>query len=178
VPVGAPLVGMATAAVAMVAGLWLILAPRAFDFQHGREFGSGHRSSGLPTESLVDLVTGTSIVIVGLAALSLFGIAARRRLRAAGVLARARVPAPASAYDDTAPASHEATDQPTRQAGEPLPAGTIPEPTAAPTEAGGDLRDLRELLAPLVTALAEDLRSRQQPRDTAMPPRGRSGGVS
>jgi hypothetical protein len=90
-------------------------------------------ATALPRTALVDLTTGAATVAIGLLAALLFGGSLARRLR----------PVPAACEPEPEPEL------------EPEPE---PEPAVPADDPDGGLRDL---LAPLVAALAADLRSRQ-----------------
>ena len=150
VPVLGPFIGVVGSVLCGLSGALLLLAPFAFDYRQG--------AGTTPRSSVVDLVTGTGVLVVSLLTATLFGGALRKRLG---------VPEPAAAYaaelasaEDPAHAPEPAT------APEPAPVESAPEPRpaapAAATPLGADPGDaLRDLLTPLVAALAADLRARE-----------------
>jgi hypothetical protein len=179
VPVLGPYIGVVGAVLCSLVGAFLLLAPYAFDYRDG--------VATVPHSSVVDLVTGGGVLLLGLATAALFGVALVRRLRApapapdyyaepltlmssespesaeptesveaAEPVAAADGGAYAGAGAAAAPAGRVAPDRPAAPASEPeerplAPAASIADP-------GGALRDL---LTPLVAALAADLRARE-----------------
>jgi hypothetical protein len=143
VPVLAPYLGLVAAVLCALGGGWLLLAPYALDFRHGAD--------RVPRTAAVDLETGAAIVAVAIVTAALFSIALVRRLRAN----------PAVEPETEAELGYEPEPET-----EPEPeSGAQPEaagpPVTQPQQAdpGGALR---ELLTPLVAALAADLRSHDQ----------------
>lgn len=139
VPVLAPYLGLVAAVLCALGGGWLLLAPYALDFRHG--------AARVPRTTAVDLETGAAIVAVGIVTAVLFSAALVRRLKA--------VP---DAYFD-ADAQPEALPEP-----QPDPEPE-PEPVQSPhvhAQQADPGSGLRELLTPLVAALAADLRSHDQ----------------
>ena len=145
VPVLGPFIGVVGSVLCGLSGALLLLAPFAFDYRQG--------ASSTPRSSVVDLLTGGGVLVVALLTASAFGGALRRRLRA---------PEPVAAHDDAAePASAEepaAAAEPARPASEPEPRPAAPAAAAPLGDPGNALRDL---LTPLVAALAADLRARE-----------------
>lgn len=145
IPVLAPYLGLAAAVLSTFAGGWLLLAPYALDFRHGAKH--------LPRAATVDLGTGAAVIAVGVIAANLFALNLTQRLRG----------------DD--PGAIKAAEPAKIQPEEPSEAMTAPQrPEPAqrpqleqPTEADPG-NALRELLTPLVAALAADLRSHDQER--------------
>lgn len=149
VPVLGPFIGLVGSVLCAVAGALLLLAPFAFDYRHG--------ARTLPRSAVVDLATGGGVLLVGLLAALLFGGSLLRRLRAAEPGAVEHGPVPEAASD---PAILPEQPQPQSQPEpEPRPAAPATASAAAPIgDPGGALRDL---LTPLVAALAADLRARE-----------------
>jgi hypothetical protein len=164
VPVLAPYLGMLGSALCALTGSWLLLAPYALDYRHG--------AVAVPRATVVDLATGAAAVVLGLATAALFGAALVRRLRAAKAPAaapgpdRESIPMPqAHAAGPDGDEAFDAAGSDTRGA----EAGSAHPPTASGRAAadGASARPvtdpadtLRELLTPLVAALAADLRGR------------------
>jgi hypothetical protein len=148
VPVLGPFIGLVGSVLCGVAGALLLIAPFAFDYRQG--------ASSVPHSSVVDLATGGGVLLLALLTAGLFGGALHKRLRA-----------------PEAPAFEEAAYAEEFEAVEPLeeppivPEPTRPEPEPQPVPAaaaalGGDPGGaLRDLLTPLVAALAADLRARE-----------------
>jgi hypothetical protein len=149
VPVLGPFIGVVGAVICGVAGALLLLAPFAFDYRQG--------AGSTPRSSVVDLVTGSGVLLVSLLTATLFGAALRKRLRAPEPVA-AYVAAPESEFVED-PAAVAAV------ASEPASPESAPEPQPAAPAAAAPLGDpgdaLRDLLTPLVAALAADLRARE-----------------
>lgn len=138
VPVLAPYLGLVAAVLCAMGGGWLLLAPYALDFRHG--------AAQVPRAAAVDLETGAAIVAVGIVTAALFSLALVRRLRA------------------NPSAEAEAVTEPALEP-EPEPETHGPEtptPRTAPPQQADPGGALRELLTPLVAALAADLRSHDQ----------------
>jgi hypothetical protein len=153
VPVLAPYLGLVTAVLCALGGGWLLLAPYALDFRHG--------AARAPRTTAVDLETGAAIVAVGIVTAVLFSAALVRRLRAepgagteAGVQAEADEPAEPAPAPEPAPEPESASGHRSETA-----PGPDPAPASKQADPGGALRDL---LTPLVAALAADLRSHDQ----------------
>jgi hypothetical protein len=72
------LVGLMTATAALVAAVWLMVAPVAIGHQHGRH--------GWREATKVDVATGAAIALVAVVTMIAWAVAWRRRLRADGVL--------------------------------------------------------------------------------------------
>lgn len=148
-PVLGPYIGVVGAVICGVAGALLLLAPFAFDYRQG--------AGSTPRSSVVDLVTGSGVLLVSLLTATLFGGALRKRLR---------VPEPVAAYV-AAPAFESGPESVEDPAVAPEPAApeSAPEPQPAAPAAAAPLADpgnaLRDLLTPLVAALAADLRARE-----------------
>lgn len=132
IPVLAPYLGLVAAVLSVLGGGWLLLAPYALDFRHGAKH--------LPRAATVDLETGAAVIAVGVIAAVLFSANLLLRLGGAD-------PAAAPVVEPESEESPEAEEADV----------DVPEPVR-PKEAdpGGALR---ELLTPLVAALAADLRS-------------------
>jgi hypothetical protein len=145
VPVLAPYLGLVASALCALGGGWLMLAPYALDFRHG--------AAHVPRTATVDLSSGAAIAAVGITAALLFSANLAMRLRAASSTAPERTQA------QPAPAEPEPEPEPEPEsAPEPEPA---PSFSAQEVDPGGALR---ELLTPLVAALAADLRSHDEER--------------
>jgi len=145
IPVLAPYLGLAAAVLSTLAGGWLLLAPYALDLRHGAKH--------LPRAATVDLATGAAVVAVGVIAAILFALNLMLRLRGDDPGA---VPAaePARLRPEESPEAMNAPERP-----EPAQRPELVQPKEAdPGNA------LRELLTPLVAALAADLRSHDQER--------------
>lgn len=139
VPVLAPYLGLVAAVLCTLGGGWLLLAPYALDFRHGAKH--------LPRAATIDLESGAAIIAVGIVAAVLFSMNLVLRLRGddPNVLPVAKAVKPQLEESPDETAATEFTE------------------LARPKEAdpGGALR---ELLTPLVAALAADLRSHDQDR--------------
>lgn len=143
IPVLAPYLGLVAAVLCTLGGGWLLLAPYALDVRHGAKH--------LPRAALVDLETGAAIIAVAVAAAVLFSVNLVLRLRADRGPVLAVEPEP----EAPAVAAPGQTYEPA-----PTPA-TVPSARSKEADPGGALR---ELLTPLVAALAADLRSHDQDR--------------
>jgi pyruvate/2-oxoglutarate dehydrogenase complex dihydrolipoamide acyltransferase (E2) component len=134
--------GALAAALGLLAGLWLMLAPVAL----------GTQPAGLDSDwndpTITEFTTGAVIAVVGLVGLVAFAMSIRDEVVRRGLVA---APAPAEVPQETAPAAVPAAG----------PAGP-----AAP--AAGD-EQVADLLAPLVRALADDMGPRATPNGA---PRG------
>lgn len=136
IPVLAPYLGLVAAVLCTLGGGWLLLAPYALDFRHGAKH--------LPRAATVDLGTGAAVVAVGVVAAVLFSVNLALRLRSddpGAVLALTRQP-------------EASPEEPEEIAVTRLEQSKAEDPGGA----------LRELLTPLVAALAADLRSHDQER--------------
>ena len=146
VPVLGPYIGLVGSVLCGVAGALLLIAPFAFDYRQG--------ASSVPHSSVVDLATGGGVLLLALLTAGLFGGALHKRLRAPE----------APAFEEAAYAEEFEAVEPVE---EPpiVPEPTRPEPEPQPVPAaalGGDPGGaLRDLLTPLVAALAADLRARE-----------------
>ena len=138
VPVVAPYIGLVAAVLCALGGGWLLLAPYALDFRHG--------AAHVPRAMTVDLESGAAIVAVAIATAVLFSLTLIHRLHV-------DLPLELEAELDSENAPVSAPEREAKREPE-----SEPVPTAVPKEAdpGGALRDL---LTPLVAALAADLRS-------------------
>jgi hypothetical protein len=173
VPVLAPYVGLVSAVLCALGGGWLLLAPYALDYRHG--------APSTPRTTEVDLATGAAVVAVAIVSAAVFSLALARRLRTPAEVEPDPVPAaildPEAAADvfepfvmqDEEPAepavepeptpastSASASAYPSAPASVPIPEPSRPEPYPDPDPNNS----LRELLTPLVAALAADLKSR------------------
>ena len=154
VPVLGPFIGIVGSVLCGVAGALLLLAPFAFDYRQG--------ASSVPRSSVVDLTTGGCVVLVALLTAALFGGALHKRLRVPEPIVEPVVsyvvePEPA---EDPEP---ETAPEPARPASEPEPQPAAPAAATPIADPGNALRDL---LTPLVAALAADLRAREAGAET------------
>lgn len=148
IPVLAPYLGLVAAVLSMLGGGWLLLAPYALDFRHG--------APRLPRAATVDLETGAAVIAVGIVAAVLFSVNLALRLRTDSDAVLAAEP-------ESEPLLAPEPDEPVIAVEpEPEPAlGAVPSARSKEADPGGALR---ELLTPLVAALAADLRSHDQER--------------
>lgn len=183
VPVLGPYIGVVGAVLCALVGAFLLLAPYAFDYRDG--------AASTPHSSVVDLATGGGVLLLGLLTAALFGGTLIRRLRlpetatydeplpdsveeAVGEGTSAQDPAdPHTQGAQAATANAYATASAAPSASAPSPSarsaaeGMAPasEPEARPAAPAASLADpggaLRDLLTPLVAALAADLRARE-----------------
>ena len=134
-------VGAVAAALGLVAGLWLMLAPVAL----------GTQPAGMDSDwndpTVTEFVSGAVIAVVGLAGLVAFALAIRDELVRRGLVAR---PAARTAPD---PQAGAAPVEPAVRDG--VPAAS-PAPAAPAAPAATEDERVADLLAPLVRALAED----------------------
>lgn len=132
-------VGAVAAAVGLVAGLWLMLAP----------FALGTQPAGLDSDwndpTMTEFVTGAAVAFVGLIGLIAFAMAIHGE-----AVRRGLIGGPAASTTDTAPQ----TSYDGRHA-EAAERHSEPVPSAAP--AVSEDERVADLLAPLVRALAEDM---------------------
>jgi hypothetical protein len=148
-----PFIGVVGAVLCTLVGAFLLLAPYAFDYRDG--------SSAQPRSSVVDLVSGGGVALIGLLTAALFGGALLRRLRGPETYP----PYPVEPASVALPGQEPARPEP---APEPVPAsvqetsGQAPhDPSAASAPVADPGNALRDLLTPLVAALAADLRARE-----------------
>jgi hypothetical protein len=154
-PVVAPYLGLVASVLCALGGGWLLLAPYALDIRRG--------AAKVPRTAAVELETGAAITAVALLSAIFFAAALFSRLR----------PRVGLAEFETEPEIE--TDQQTAeyQAAEPDPepelepdaeAESAPEPAPLTTcaAASNSSSALREMLTPLVAALAADLRSQDR----------------
>ena len=156
VPVLGPFIGIVGSVLCGVAGALLLLAPFAFDYRQG--------ASSVPRSSVVDLTTGGCVVLVALLTAALFGGALHKRLRVPEPIVEPVV----SYVVEPEPAEEPALE--TETAPEPARPASEPEPQPAAPAAATPIADpgnaLRDLLTPLVAALAADLRAREAGAET------------
>lgn len=145
VPVLGPFIGFVGSVLCSLVGALLLLAPFAFDYRQG--------AGTVPRSTIVDLATGGGVLLVGLLTTLLFGGSLRRRLRATIPAAAAPEPLP-EAVSEAAAVPEQSQSQPQPEPA-PQPVATVAASTLG--DPGGALRDL---LTPLVAALAADLRAR------------------
>ncbi|HZU59033.1 MAG TPA: hypothetical protein VFA06_24350 [Actinocrinis sp.] len=147
-PVLAPYLGLVTSVLCALGGGWLLLAPYALDIRRG--------AAKLPRAAAVDLETGAAIVAVALLSAILFAVALFSRLRPQDDVTefeideqsvQARTFEPESAEPDVDPDPEPESET----------KSTEPPATAIPNSSSA----LRDLLTPLVAALAADLRSQE-----------------
>jgi hypothetical protein len=179
-PVLGPYLGVVGAVLCSLVGAFLLLAPYAFDYRDG--------AAAMPHSSTVDLATGGGVLLLGLLTAALFGGALARRLRAPEPAAEYAEPLQWAESAESAEAAESASPDagtPTgtdagsyggsatgagagHGAAQPAPERTqapVSEPEARPLAPAASLADpggaLRDLLTPLVAALAADLRARE-----------------
>lgn len=141
VPVLGPYIGLVGSVLCGLAGALLLIAPFAFDYRQG--------AGSVPRSSVVDLVTGGGVLLVGVLTTLLFAVSLHRRLRA---------PEPVAAHDVEAQEMADPEAVPEQPEPEPVPQPVPAVPAQPVGDPGGALRDL---LTPLVAALAADLRARE-----------------
>ena len=149
-PVLGPFIGVVGAVLCTLVGAFLLLAPYAFDYRDG--------AATQPRSSVVDLVSGGGVALLGLLTAGLFGGALLRRLRAPEPFAPYRAEPAVVLLPGQAQPEPEPEFEP-----EPAPAPTAPAQAAPVADPGNALRDL---LTPLVAALAADLRARETDGET------------
>ena len=148
-PVVAPYLGLVASVLCALGGGWLLLAPFALDIRRG--------AVTLPRTAAVDLETGAAITAVALLSAIFFAAALFSRLRPRVGLAEFETGQEATEYQF---AETEPESEPEPELAEPgTDRHTEPE---APSEPTGSSSALREMLTPLVAALAADLRSQEQ----------------
>jgi hypothetical protein len=151
-PVLGPFIGVVGSVLCGVAGALLLLAPFAFDYRQG--------AGSVPRSSVVDLTTGGCVLLVALLTAALFGAALHKRLR---------VPEPVIEPVVSYVVEPEPAEEP-ETAPEPARSESAPEPQPAAPAAATPIADpgnaLRDLLTPLVAALAADLRAREAGAET------------
>lgn len=142
-------VGAVAAAVGLVAGLWLMLAP----------FALGTQPAGLDSDwnhpAMTEFVTGAAVAFVGLIGLIAFAMAIRGEAVRRGLVGRPSAPTTDTAPQTTYDGRHA---EPAVRDGEPVP-------YAAP--AVSEDERVADLLAPLVRAFAEDMGSAEGGRPPA-----------
>jgi hypothetical protein len=147
VPVLAPYLGLVTAVLCALGGGWLLLAPYALDYRHG--------ALSTPRTTQIDLATGAAVVAIAAVSAALFSATLVRRLRTPAEAVDSTEPEPICVLDPDTSEPFSLMDEPPAEPGpEPEPAPARPEPSPDPNNA------LRDLLTPLVAALAADLKSR------------------
>jgi hypothetical protein len=150
VPVLGPFIGIVGSVICGVAGALLLLAPFAFDYRQG--------ASSIPRSSVVDLMTGGCVLLVALLTAALFGGALHKRLRVPEPVIE-----PVVSYVVEPEPVEEPEPEPARPASEPEPQPAAPAAATPIADPGNALRDL---LTPLVAALAADLRAREAGAET------------
>jgi hypothetical protein len=148
VPVLGPFIGVVGSVLCGVSGAVLLLAPFAFDYRQG--------ASSTPRSTVVDLATGGGVLLVSLLTATLFGGALGKRLRVPELDIE-----PVAEYAEEPEPVEEpaAAPEPARPASEPEPQPAAPAAAAPIVADPGNA--LRDLLTPLVAALAADLRARE-----------------
>lgn len=158
-PVLAPYLGLVTSVLCALGGGWLLLAPYALDIRRG--------AAKLPRAAAVDLETGAAIVAVALLSAILFAAALFSRLRPQDDVTELEIDEqsvqagtfePESAEPDVEPDSDLDPDPDL----EPESESETAEPATTATFTSSSA--LRDMLTPLVAALAADLRSQDQAR--------------
>ncbi|MDP4500373.1 hypothetical protein [Nonomuraea turcica] len=123
-------VGAVAASLAVLGGLWLMIAPFAL--------GTQPENADWTDPTISEFFTGLGVAVVGLAGVVSFAMALREELVARGVVAvRPRV--------------------------------AEPEPEAVPSTPQASSAELAALLAPLVEALREDLKTGEHRRNGTAP---------
>lgn len=156
-------VGAVAAAVGLLAGLWLMLAPVALGTQ------PAGMDSAWNDPTMTEFVTGAAVAFVGLVGLIAFAMAIHGEAARLGLIAGKAAPASAvstpPATDTEPEAEHggrhaEPGVRETQPVPPAAPAASTPStpstPSAAPSTPSEDER-VADLLAPLVRALAEDM---------------------
>lgn len=154
-PVVAPYLGLVAAVLCTLGGGWLLLAPYALDIRRG--------AAKLPRAAAVDLETGAAIAAVSLLSAIFFAAALFSRLRPRVGLAEFEAAPEIETDQETAEfqaaeAELEPELEPDVEA-EPTPKPESPTTSAAAPDSSSALR---EMLTPLVAALAADLRSQDR----------------
>jgi len=162
-PVLGPFIGVAGAVLCSLVGAFLLLAPFAFDYRQG--------AAAMPHSSVVDLATGGGVFALGLLTAIAFGAVLVRRLRVPEFVAgnagsAGSFEAEPAAYatsgvtlvPEQARPGAEPQSQPSSPPSQPEPQPAAPAAATPLADPGGALRDL---LTPLVAALAADLRARE-----------------
>ena len=140
-----PFIGVVGSVLCGLSGALLLLAPFAFDYRQG--------ASSTPRSTVVDLVTGGGVLLVSLLTATLFGGALSKRLRVPELAIE-----PVAEYVEEPESAEEPAPEPARPQSEPEPQPAAPAAAAPIADPGNALRDL---LTPLVAALAADLRARE-----------------
>lgn len=145
-----PYLGLVSGVLCALVGAFLLLAPYAFDYRQG--------AASVPRSSVVDLATGACVLVIGFLTAGLFGASLVRRLRAPEPVGREFEPEPEPVEPPELFAEPEPEFEPEPEPVE--PPDPQPLPPAAPAPAIDAAGALRDLLTPLVAALAADLRAR------------------
>jgi hypothetical protein len=148
-PVLAPYLGLVASVLCALGGGWLLLAPYALDIRRG--------AAKLPRAAAVELETGAAIVAVAVSSGILFAAALFSRLRprfeGAEFEMEAEPVPPGLSETESVEPEIESEAEPEPESESPI------------VSAGSDSSSaLREMLTPLVAALAADLRSQDQAR--------------
>lgn len=161
-PVLGPFIGVAGAVLCSLVGAFLLLAPFAFDYRQG--------AAAMPHSSVVDLATGGGVLGLGLLTAIAFGAALVRRLRVPEFVAgnaghvgtfESEPAAYATSGVTLVPEQTRPEAEPSAQSSPPSQPETQPAAPAAATPLADPGGALRDLLTPLVAALAADLRARE-----------------
>ena len=150
-PVLAPYLGLVAAVLCALGGGWLLLAPYALDIRRG--------AAKLPRAAAVELETGAAIVAVAVLSGILFAAALFSRLRPRFEDAEFETEA------EPAPPGLSEAESTEPEPEIELEAKPESESESPVVSAGSDSSSaLREMLTPLVAALAADLRGQDQAR--------------
>jgi hypothetical protein len=161
-PVLGPFIGVTGAVLCSLVGAFLLLAPFAFDYRQG--------ASAMPHSSVVDLATGGGVLALGLLTAIAFGAALVRRLRVPEYVAgnagqvggfETEPETYATSGVTLVPEQGRPEAEPSAQPSPPSQQETQPAAPAAATPLADPGGALRDLLTPLVAALAADLRARE-----------------
>lgn len=135
-------VGAVAAAVGLLAGLWLMLAPVAL----------GTQPAGMDSDwndpTMTEFVTGAAVAFVGLIGLIAFAMAIRGEAVRRGLIGRPEAETEAGTAPDAEYGGRHA---------EPAVPETEAVPPASPEAPASEDERVADLLAPLVRALAEDM---------------------
>ncbi len=154
-PVVAPYLGLVASVLCALGGGWLLLAPYALDIRRG--------AAKLPRMAAVELETGAAITAVALLSAIFFAAALFSRLRPRVDLAECETEPEIETDQETA--EHQAAEpdpEPELEPDAEAESAPEPEPLTTFAAASNSSRALREMLTPLVAALAADLRSQDR----------------
>lgn len=153
---GRHLSALAATTLALLAGIWLMLAPWVL--------GYPRPAGAWGSETLTDFWSGLGIVVVAAVTLVLYGAGLTADLRRAGVIAPRAAPAP-PLVGEASLNGMNAVNGVGGAAARPPIQGTGPSDPA-----GGATADFEELLVPLATALLSDLVKRRGAAGTGPTP--------